>query len=274
MSSFKLALIQLAVGRDKALNLLNAGKAVAKAASNGAQVVCLPECFNSPYGTKYFPEYAEPIPEGPSCKALSAMAKEQGIYLIGGSHPEKEDEALYNTSTIWSPEGFLLSKHRKVHLFDINIPGKISFKESDVLSPGAKLTTFSTPWCKIGVGICYDIRFPELAMLSAADCRLLLYPGAFNMTTGPDHWELLARARALDNLLYVGVNSPARDPEADYTAWGHSSVMDPWGRVLSKAGCDEEIIYADINPSYADEIRQSIPVLSQKRGDVYKLSKV
>nr|ACO14592.1 Nitrilase homolog 2 [Caligus clemensi] len=275
-SSFKLALIQLAVGRDKALNLTNASKAVSKAVSNGAQVICLPECFNSPYGTKYFKEYAESVPNGPSCLALSDIAKQHRVFLFGGSIPEVDDaEKLYNTCTIWSPEGNLLGKHRKMHLFDINIPGKISFKESEVLSPGNDLTIVSTPWCKIGVGICYDIRFPELALLTASkDCRLLLYPGAFNMTTGPDHWELLARGRAIDNLLYVGVNSPARDLQADYTAWGHSSIVDPWGRVISKAGVDEEIIYADIDPAYAQEIRESIPIHSQKREDVYKLSKL
>ncbi|XP_040571777.1 omega-amidase NIT2 [Lepeophtheirus salmonis] len=272
-SMFKLALIQLKVGRDKTLNLANASKAVATAASNGANVISLPECFNSPYGTGYFAEYAESVPQGPSCNALQSMASKNKVFLIGGSIPESEGNTLFNTSTIWSPDGELLGKYRKMHLFDIDIPNKITFKESQILNPGNSTSFIPTPWCNIGIGICYDIRFPELAQLYAEDCRLIIYPGAFNMTTGPAHWELLARARALDNQLYVAVNSPARDPDAEYVAWGHSSIIDPWGRVISKAGVEEEIIYADINLAYVDEVRQSIPVHTQKRNDIYKLSR-
>jgi len=117
-------------------------------------------------------------------------------------------------------------------LFDIDVPGKITFKESDTLSPGDNLTIIDSPWGKIGVGICYDIRFPELAMLMREKgVGLMVYPGAFNTTTGPLHWELLQRARAVDNQVFVATASPARNPDSSYQAWGHSSLISPWGEV-------------------------------------------
>lgn len=184
--SFRLALVQLSVGSNKVANLTRAVEKVSEASKNGAQVVSLPECFNSPYGTKYFPEYAENVPDGQSCQILSQCAKDNKIFLIGGSIPEVEGNKLFNTSTVWNPEGNLVGKFRKIHLFDIDVPGKITFKESDALNPGNEFLSFETPWTKIGLGICYDIRFADLAQIYARkhNCGLLVYPGAFNMTTG------------------------------------------------------------------------------------------
>ncbi len=177
-----------------------------EAAKAGAKLVVLPECFNSPYGTKYFDKYAEqllPSPpsetQSPTFHALAKMAQEANVYLVGGSIPEREiglgekqgeeggekKQKLYNTSLTFSPQGELLGTHRKVHLFDIDIPGKITFRESDVLSPGNKITLLDLPeYGKIAIAICYDIRFPELGMIAARKgAFLLLYPGAFNLTT-------------------------------------------------------------------------------------------
>ena len=148
--------------------------------------------------------------------------------MIGGTIPERslEDNKLYNTCTVWSPEGSLLATYRKIHLFDIDIPGGITFKESDVLSAGNSLAVFTIGGRKVGIGICYDMRFSELSRLYRnLGCDLLIYPGAFNMKTGPLHWELLARARATDNQVYVSTISPARDKSAGYVAWGHSVKM-------------------------------------------------
>ncbi|XP_071989300.1 omega-amidase NIT2 [Engystomops pustulosus] len=271
MAKFKLALVQLLVSPVKSDNLRRASELIKQAAQQGAQVVALPECFNSPYGTKFFPEYAEKIP-GQSTQMLSEVAKECGIYLIGGSIPEEDSGKLYNTCTVFGPDGALLIKHRKIHLFNIDVPGKIRFQESETLSPGDSLSVFDTPFCKIGVGICYDIRFAELAQIyTKRGCQLLVYPGAFNMTTGPAHWELLQRARALDNQVYVATASPARDEKATYVAWGHSTVVSPWGEIISKAGADESIISADIDLQYLAEIRQQIPIHTQRRHDLYSV---
>lgn len=233
----------------------------------------LQECFNSPYGGKYFPDYCEVLPESESYIALRDAAKENKVYLVGGSIPEKEGDNLYNTSLVFSPEGELLTKFRKIHLFDIDVPGKIYFKESDTLSPGNVLATFDTPFCKIGIIICYDIRFPELSQILALDhgCKMIVVPAAFNMTTGPAHWELLQRSRALDNQIYVSTISPARDTEASYIAWGHSTIVNPWGEVIAKADEKETIVYSEIDIDFLEEVRDQIPVTKQRRNDVYTL---
>lgn len=276
-----LALVQLAATADKAQNLSHArAKALEAVKQHDAKIVVLPECFNSPYGVKYFPKYAEtllPSPptkeQSPSFHALSSLAKETQTYIIGGSIPEREPETdkLYNTSLTFSPSGDLLATHRKVHLFDIDIPGKIRFIESDALSPGNKVTIVDLPeYGKVGIAICYDVRFPELAMIAARKgAFLLLYPGAFNTTTGPLHWELQARARAVDNQVYVALCSPARDMQADYHAWGHSMIVDPNAEILGELDEKEGTVAAELTGDKIEETRKGIPVTTQRRFDVY-----
>uniref|UniRef100_A0A1I8JTR3 omega-amidase n=1 Tax=Anopheles arabiensis TaxID=7173 RepID=A0A1I8JTR3_ANOAR len=272
-AGFRIALLQLKVGADKAQNIENAlAKIRSAVAEKGARVVALPECFNSPYGTQHFPAYAEEIPSGETSRSLAAIAKELGIYLIGGTIPEKcrMDSKLYNTCTVWSPEGSLLATYRKIHLFDINIPGGITFRESDVLTGGSTLATVAIDGAKVGLGICYDMRFDELARLYRNQgCDMLIYPGAFNMKTGPLHWELLARGRANDTQSYVATISPARDPAAGYVAWGHSMVVDPWAKVVAEANEEEATVVADVNLQTVDEVRAQIPIFSQRRTDLY-----
>ncbi|RDW65824.1 carbon-nitrogen hydrolase family protein [Aspergillus mulundensis] len=276
----KLALVQLASGADKAANLAHARTKVLEAAKAGASLIVLPECFNSPYGTQYFPKYAEtllPSPptkeQSPSYHALSAIAAEAKAYLVGGSIPELETTSnkYYNTSLVFSPSGALIGTHRKTHLFDIDIPGKITFKESEVLSPGNQLTVVDLPdYGKIGLAICYDIRFPEPGMTAARNGAFaLIYPGAFNTTTGPLHWQLLARARAVDNQVYVALCSPARDTTATYHAYGHSLVADPSAKILSEAEESENIVYAQLDPETIDSTRKGIPIYTQRRFDLY-----
>jgi len=286
----KLACIQLSSGPDKAVNLSHARDKVLEAAKAGAKIIVLPECFNSPYGCDYFPSYAEPLhplppspAESPSFHALSAMARETSTYLIGGSIPEvstvpasssgpdKEEKTYYNTSLVFSPTGDLLATHRKVHLFDISIPGKITFRESDVLSPGNKVTLVDLEgYGRVGLAICYDVRFPELAAIAARrGCFALIYPGAFNTTTGPLHWRLQGRARAVDNQVYVALCSPARVPGASYQAWGHSLVADPMAQVLTEADEAETIVYADLDGTVIEDARRAIPLETQRRFDVY-----
>lgn len=223
--------------------------------------------------------------------ALSTWAKELGVYIVGGSIPERSsDGKIYNTSMVFSPTGLLVAKHRKLHLFDIDIPGKMTFRESDSLTPGNAITVFvlnysllkpitgkeqyseDIPSLRVGLGICYDIRFSEYAQACAYNgAKLLLYPGAFNMVTGPAHWELLQRCRAVDNQVYVAACSPARaaPEEEGYKAWGHSSVVSPWGDVI--ATCEEkpENVYAELDFDRLAEIRQNIPISTQRRYDVY-----
>ena len=204
---------------------------------------------------------------------LSEAAKETGTYVVGASIPElgEKEKTYYNTAFVFNPEGKLLATHRKTHLFDIDIPGKIKFIESDVLSPGNKVTIVDLPeYGKIGLAICYDVRFPELAMIAARkDAFMLVYPGAFNTTTGPMHWSLQARARAMDNQVYVAMCSPARDTQATYHAWGHSMVVNPNADILTELEENEDIAYADIDGAKIDETRKGIPLYTQRRFDVY-----
>lgn len=268
-SKIKVALIQCNVSKNRDENLNNASLLIEKAKQNGAELVALPECFNSPYGTSFFNEYAESIPNGPSCEMLSKNAKKHNVYLVGGTIPEQNDGKIYNTCTVWNPEGELIAKYRKMHLFDIDIPGGITFKESDILSAGNSLETFCVKDLKIGLGVCYDIRFEELARLyRLKGCKALIYPGAFNMTTGPLHWELIQRGRANDNQLYVLAVSPARGSKG-YISWGHSQITDPWGKVIAVAGHEEEIIYGVVDTAECDKVRQQIPVGVQRRTDIY-----
>jgi omega-amidase len=273
-SKLKIALIQFLSSSSKQQNITRACDLIRQAATNGARLIVLPEIWNSPYGVKYFSQYAETIPDGETTQALSACARQSNIYLVGGSIPERDGEKLYNTSTIFDPNGKLLGIFRKIHLFDIDIPGKMTFKESDALSPGQELFTFDIDQqYRIGLAICYDIRFPSLASLySKRQCHVLLYPGAFNMTTGPAHWELLLRSRALDNQMYVAGISPAHDEQADYKAWGHTTLVDPWGTVVTKCEMNEEIIYGDIDIEHLNTIRKQLPYLSQQRDDIYTLN--
>ncbi|EFN76982.1 Nitrilase-like protein 2 [Harpegnathos saltator] len=268
--TLRLALVQLAVSDNKAANVARAVSFIESAKKEQADIVALPECFNSPYGTSHFAKYAESIPNGETSLALSEAARRNSIYVIAGTIPEREDDKLYNTCTVWGPDGKLVAKYRKIHLFDIDIKGKITFRESDSLSFGNSLTTFEARGCKIGIGICYDIRFEEMARLYRnRGCQMLIYPGAFNMTTGPLHWSLLQRSRANDNQLYVACVSPARGSPPGYVAWGHTQLTNPWGEILNELDDSEDMLVNEIDLKIVDEVRSQIPTFSQRRTDLY-----
>ena len=210
--------------------------------------VLLPEMFACPYDNAMFPVYAQEE-GGELYTRLAQFAKENRVYLVGGSVPEKDAQGrIFNTSYVFDREGTLIGKHRKVHLFDINVRGGQYFKESDVLSPGAGPTVFETEFGRMGVCICFDIRFPDLfAGMRARDVKMVFVPAAFNMTTGPAHWEILFRSRALDQQIYVLGCSPARDETASYRAYGHSILADPWGSIAAELDEKEGILYRQVD---------------------------
>lgn len=278
--SLKIALIQIKAGADKAANLLKVSKfiddAIEKSTIGKIDLVMLPECFNSPYAVDQFRNYAEIIPNGETTSFLSSIAKKYEIFVVGGSIPEldSKDDEIYNTSLTFGPDGEILSKHRKAHLFDIDIPGGITFKESITLHAGNKATVFKLgDYGNIGLGICYDIRFPELAQIASRNpynSFAMFYPGAFNTVTGPLHWHLLARSRAVDNQIFTVLCSPARELEGDgYKAYGHSLVADPNGNIIAEAGEGEEILYAELDKDLLSKSRGGIPVHYQRRFDIY-----
>ncbi|HHW44026.1 MAG TPA: carbon-nitrogen hydrolase family protein [Desulfotomaculum sp.] len=269
---FKVAVCQLKVVEEKVRNLSRAREMIGRAAGEGAALVVLPEMFNCPYVARFFPGYAESYPEGESIQMLARAAREEGVYLVGGSLPEKDGERIYNTSFIFAPDGTMLGRHRKMHLFDVDLPGGLRVRESSTLGTGNRVTVVSTSLCPLGVAICYDVRFPELMRLMVLNgARVVVIPAAFNMTTGPAHWDLLFRMRAIDNQAYFIGASPARDPMASYVAYGHSLVVDPWGNVVDRAGEGEEILCVEIDLDLVEQVRGELPLLRHRRTDVYAL---
>jgi omega-amidase len=266
---YRLALCQMSASEDRAANREKADAFIQRAVRGGAGIVVLPEMWNCPYDNEAFPLYAEPA-DGPSVSFLSDLAKKYGIILVGGSIPESDGGKLYNTCFVFDGSGALIGRHRKVHLFDIDVKGGIRFMESDTLSPGDRLTILDTAQGKIGVGICYDIRFPRMfAAMAAEGVHLVVLPGAFNMVTGPAHWDILIKSRALDNQIYLAACSPARDPNATYRAYGHSCISTPWGEYCAAAAAAETVAIGDIDPAYVEQVRAEIPVRDQQREDVY-----
>jgi predicted amidohydrolase len=171
--------------------------------------------------------------------------------------------------------GRQIAKHRKMHLFDVNIEGGQFFKESDTLTAGEQITVFDTEFGKMGLCVCYDMRFPELARLMALKgAKVLIVPGAFNMTTGPAHWEIMFRCRALDNQVYTIGTAPARDVASEYVSWGHTMIVSPWGDVLKQLDEKEGYINCTIDLDYVERVRKELPLLSHRKTDIYKLEEI
>ena len=301
-TSLPVALVQLQAGEDVAANRRHAEMALERAlepraGAPGPRLLMLPEIWNAPYAAARFADYAEPVPEpgsllaegpSPSLAMVARLAMRHGVSVIAGSIPERgADGRLYNTATVIDPDGCLRAKHRKVHLFDVDVPGGIRFRESDSLTGGDQLTVLSGDGDPLATGlaaspnlgllICYDIRFPELALLmqQRLGATVLACPAAFNTTTGPRHWHLVMRARAVDTQCFVLACSSARPEVGDgYPSYGHSLVVDPWGEVLAEAGTGEQVLHATLDLSQVALARQAIPTGHQRRGDLYRLTAV
>lgn len=265
----RLAMIQMNVVHNKEENLAHARALLEQCARSGVDLAVLPEMFCCPYSNRFFRPYSEEQ-GGEGWQALSKAAKELSIYLVGGSLPEREGDAIYNTSYVFDRAGNQIAKHRKAHLFDIDVVGGQRFQESEVLSPGNQITVFDTEFGKMGLCICFDFRFQELAKaMGDQGAQIIVVPAAFNMTTGPAHWELMFRQRAVDNQLFTLGAAPARNQDEEYVSYGNSILVDPWGSVLARAGAGEEILLADIDLSRIASIRQQLPIRDARRNDLY-----
>ena len=269
--NLKIAQIQMSVTADREANLRRACDMVRQAGA--VDMAVLPEMFCCPYDNSCFAPYGEPE-GGAAYQTLSALAREQGIWLVGGTMPELAEGRVYNTCYVFDPAGRCVAKHRKMHLFDIDVAGGQRFMESETLSAGDTVTTFDTPWGVMGVCVCFDFRFEELArLMTLSGARVLVVPAAFNMTTGPAHWELLFRQRAVDNQCFTVGTSPARDTAAGYVAWGHSIVCDPWGTVVHQCDEKEQTAVTTLELARVDAVRSQLPILSARRTDVYEIHK-
>lgn len=266
----KIAQFQTRVFPEKEKNLRQMEQCMEMAAREQADLAVFGEMFCCPYETGQFPLYAEPE-GGEIWQRCSRLAEKHGIYLAAGTMPETDAGGhIYNTAYLFDRQGRQIGKHRKVHLFDIDIRGGQRFRESDTLTAGEECTVVQTEFGKIGICICFDFRFPEIArQMAQRGAVLLLVPAAFNPTTGPAHWELMNRSRAVDNQCFVAATSPARDPEAPYQAWGHSLIADPWGTVLGEMDEKEGMQTVEIDLREAARIREELPLLRARRPELY-----
>jgi len=264
---FVAAAVQMNSRLDREANLATATRLVEQAHQQGAQLVVLPEMFN---GLGPFPEVvaaAEPIP-GPTSEQMAALAKRLGITLAAGSICERSDqtEQGYNTSLLFLPDGSLAAQYRKIHLFDVDLPGKVEIEESQYIIAGDRHRTFASPLARLGMSICYDLRFPELyRRLADEEAEVILAPAAFTRTTGRAHWELLLRARAVENQSYVIGANQCGHHGGNLESYGHSMIVDPWGEVLAAAGDDQQVIVAEIDLARLAEIREQLPALRHRR---------
>lgn len=270
MKDFRIASCQMDVVDDKNENIRHAVELIKEASNNNADIVCLPEMFNTPYDNDKFIENAEYEDNSITLEAMKTVADEESIILQCGSIAQAADDKIYNTAYLIDSNGKIIGKHQKMHLFDIDTD-TMKFKESDTLTAGDNITTIKTDLATISLAICYDVRFPEYwTLLNNNQTDIVIMPGAFNRTTGPLHWQTLIRARAIDNQYYIVATSPSQVDNPYYIAWGHSMIVNPWGNILANANEKEEIIYSQINEKDKIEVREQIPVLTNKRRDVYE----
>ena len=266
----KISLLQTPVTPNKQKNLDTAVQFIKEAKNQGAQMAVLPEMFTCPYQNDCFPRYAEPR-GGETWQRMAQAARESAITLVAGSIPEREGDTLYNTSFVFDKQGREIARHRKVHLFDVDIKGGQRFFESDTFSPGKDLTLFEAEGHTFGLCICFDIRFPEwFRLMALSGAEAVVVPAAFNMTTGPLHWELSFRMRAVDNQIFTLGASPARDESAPYVSYANSIACSPWGPVLARAGEREEILTVCLDFDLVREARAQLPLLSSLQTPLYE----
>lgn len=264
------AAIQMSSTPDKDENLETAERLIRAASSSGAELVALPELWSCHGLEKVYRENAEPIP-GPTTDFLGGLARELGLYLLGGSILETDPRStkLHNTSTFFWPDGEMSAVYRKIHLFDVKAPDR-EYLESETIGPGTEIVTAKSGTATLGLSVCYDLRFPELyRLLALRGAEVFAVPAAFTLQTGKDHWELLLRARAVENQAFV--IAPAQWGQKADGRWtyGRSMVVDPWGTVLATCPDRDGYALATLDLDYLDRFREEFPALKNRRPEFY-----
>jgi predicted amidohydrolase len=263
------AAVQLNSTNDKDRNLATAERLVRAAAATGAELVALPEKWNLLAGGEELLDGAEPL-DGPSLAAARGWARDLGIHLLAGSIAERgEEEKAFNTSVLIGPDGEDLAAYRKIHLFDVDAGG-VSYRESAHEQPGSEVVTAPLGELIAGLAVCYDLRFPELfRILALRGARLLTVPSAFTMATGRDHWEVLLRARAIENQAFVLAPNQVGTAPPHFDSYGRSAIVDPWGTVLATAPDEECFVVADLDLAAQERVREALPALANRRPQAY-----
>ncbi|RVU54280.1 carbon-nitrogen hydrolase family protein [Anaerosphaera multitolerans] len=267
MNKFNIAVVQMRSTESKEDNLKKIEKFILEAVEKKADLISFPENVN--YSGNDFE--SEEL-DGKTYQLFSRLASEKKVYIHGGSISEENGtKRPYNTTMFFDRKGNMISKYRKLHMFDVDISDGPAYRESDSKTPGNEIVTVDTDLCKMGLSICYDIRFPELYRILALNgAKVIFTPANFVMNTGKDHWESILRARAIENTVYiVAAGQTGQQPE--YIAYGKSLIIDPWGDVIAKSSDKEGVIVAEIDLDYLDKVRSQVPSLNNRRGDVYEL---
>jgi deaminated glutathione amidase len=267
MTTHLVAAIQMATSNDKSANLEKAENLIRLAAARGARLVALPEVFNW-RGKRADEAAAAESLEGATLTLMAGLARELEVHLLAGSITEDApgQPKRYNTSVLFGPDGERLAVYRKIHLFDVDLPGRVTIKESDAKIPGEEVVKAVTALGTIGLSVCYDLRFPELfRRLAFSGARILTIPSAFTFPTGEAHWEVLIRARAIENQCYVVAPAQFGPNVHGFSDYGNSMVVDPWGRVLARAGDGEGVVIAPVDMTYLERVRRELPSLSHAR---------
>ncbi|MBL8941057.1 MAG: carbon-nitrogen hydrolase family protein [Archangium sp.] len=262
-----LAAVQMTSGADKAQNLATATALIRKAARRGAEFIGLPENFAWMGPEPERDQNAESL-EGPTLSTLQALAKELSVTLLAGSMLEggAPGGRLFNTSVLFGPDGARLGTYRKMHLFDVEVGDGQTYRESAAVAPGTEVVVASAPFGKVGLSVCYDLRFPELYRRhSEAGAVLLTVPAAFTLATGKDHWEVLLRARAIENQAYVIAPAQQGRHPKDRMTWGHAMIVDPWGLVTARASEGEGLAMAEFDEALLTKLRRNLPALQHRR---------
>jgi predicted amidohydrolase len=265
------AAVQLNSQEQKERNLEVAERLIRAAARDGAELVCLPEKWNLLGGSAALLDGAEPL-EGPSLSAAAGWARELGIHLLAGSIAERVEghERLFNTSVLIGPQGDDLAVYRKIHMFDVEVGG-VTYRESEHEEGGEEIVTASVGDVELGLTVCYDLRFPELyRILAVRGARVLTVPSAFTTPTGRAHWEVLLRARAIENQAFVIAPNQIGEAPPHYDSYGHSAIVDPWGTVLAIAPDEQCFVAAELDLAEQDRVREKLPSLANRRPGAYR----
>jgi deaminated glutathione amidase len=271
-STLRVACVQLNARAPKPDLIERAEQLVARAASTGADLVVLPEKWTGIGPPDLIRSVAESLDDGEATQAMSGWARTHGITLVGGSIVERRDgrEKLSNTCVVFDPEGEIAAVYRKIHMFDVEVGGQV-YRESETEEPGDRPETTEVEGWKVGLTVCYDLRFPELYRILALEgCEAITVPAAFTLFTGKDHWELLLRARAVENQCYVVAPNQWGSFADGKAAYGRSSIIDPWGVVLAQAPDEDCVISAQLDRARLEEIRRSLPALANRQAAAYQ----
>jgi predicted amidohydrolase len=268
----RVACVQMTSGPEKAANLEKGERLVARAAATGADVVVLPEKWNAIGDGEVLHAAAEPLEGGETVGTMADWARHHGITLVGGSIAEQREghEKLSNTSIVFGPDGEVLGVYRKIHLFDVEVEGLV-YRESEDEEPGEEPVVVRGEGWPIGLSVCYDIRFPELYRILALEgAELVTVPAAFTVPTGRDHWQVLIRARAIENQCYIAAPGQVGETRPGKPSYGRSLIVDPWGIVLAQAPDEETVISAELDRARLHQIREKLPSLKNRQAHAYR----